>query len=256
MLQTIRSKKQGDTPDAVHVEYVLREFVGQEQGNAASTFVEDETQLAHVVVFQSAQMKRLYQAFPDVVLADTTHGTNANQYKLFSFVVTDFFGKGQYVQHALVKAETEDNLRLAIKCFQSNNPSWNKVKVFVTEKDFHEKAVLAEAFPGTRQLLCTFQVVTWLEKQVALARHYEEMGDLKDAMEAYEDAGTHQKDIPRMLITLGKIDLLQKYVSTSNNRDLLIWWAQFQESQGQLYGIYFAQGQIEGGNISARVVFK
>ncbi|KAG3035550.1 hypothetical protein JG687_00000097 [Phytophthora cactorum] len=67
----------------------------------------------------------------------------------------------------------------------------------------------------------------------ALARHYEEMGDLKEAMEAYEDAGTHQKDIPRMLFKLGKVDLLQKYVATSNNRDLLIWWAQFQESQGQ-----------------------
>lgn len=67
----------------------------------------------------------------------------------------------------------------------------------------------------------------------ALARHYEEMGDLKEAMEAYEDAGTHQRDTPRMLFKLGKVDLLQKYVATSNNRDLLIWWAQFQESQGQ-----------------------
>ncbi|GMF15479.1 unnamed protein product [Phytophthora lilii] len=67
----------------------------------------------------------------------------------------------------------------------------------------------------------------------ALARHYEEMGDLKEAMEAYEDAGTHQKDIPRMLFKLGKIDLLQKYVATSNNRELVMWWAQFQESQGQ-----------------------
>ncbi|OWZ10206.1 Intraflagellar Transport Protein 140 [Phytophthora megakarya] len=70
----------------------------------------------------------------------------------------------------------------------------------------------------------------------ALARHYEELGELKEAMEAYEDAGTHQKDIPRMLFKLGKIDLLQKYVATSNNRDLVIWWAQFQESQGQFDG--------------------
>jgi intraflagellar transport protein 140 len=67
----------------------------------------------------------------------------------------------------------------------------------------------------------------------ALARHYEEMGDIKEAMEAYEDAGTHHKDIPRMLFKLGKVDLLQKYVATSSNRDLLVWWAQFQESQGQ-----------------------
>ncbi|KAE9050557.1 hypothetical protein PR003_g2391 [Phytophthora rubi] len=51
-------------------------------------------------------MKRLFQAFPDVVLVDTTHGTNANQYELLNFLVTDFFGKDQYVQHTLVKAET------------------------------------------------------------------------------------------------------------------------------------------------------
>lgn len=65
----------------------------------------------------------------------------------------------------------------------------------------------------------------------ALAKHYEEMGDIKEAMNAYEDAGTHQKDIPRMLFKLGKLELLQKYISTSKDRDLLVWWAQFQESQ-------------------------
>lgn len=67
----------------------------------------------------------------------------------------------------------------------------------------------------------------------AIAQHYEEMGDVKQAMEAYEDAGTHQKDIPRMLFKLGKLELLQKYVSASNDRDVRVWWAQFQESQGQ-----------------------
>ncbi|OWY97736.1 hypothetical protein PHMEG_00031663 [Phytophthora megakarya] len=75
--------------------------------------------------------------------------------------------QGQYVQHALVKAETKEHLRLAITCFQENNPFWTKVKVFVTDKAFHEKAVLAEAFPESRQLLCLFHVVTWLEKQAA-----------------------------------------------------------------------------------------
>lgn len=66
----------------------------------------------------------------------------------------------------------------------------------------------------------------------AIAQHYEEMGEIKEAMEAYEDAGTHQKDIPRMLFKMGKLDLLQKYISTSKDRDLMVWWAQFQESQG------------------------
>ncbi|TMW60577.1 hypothetical protein Poli38472_000619 [Pythium oligandrum] len=65
-----------------------------------------------------------------------------------------------------------------------------------------------------------------------LAKHLESMGDIKEAMEAYEEAGTHQKDIPRMLFKLGKLELLQKYISTSKDRDMLVWWAQFQESQG------------------------
>ncbi|OWY95994.1 hypothetical protein PHMEG_00033855, partial [Phytophthora megakarya] len=110
-------------------------------------------------------MKRLFRAFPEVVLVYTTHGTNVNQYKLFSFAVTDFFGKGQYIQHALVKAETKDNLRLTIESFKSYNPTWSKIRVFITDKAFHEKAVLLEMFPKARQLLCLFHVVTWLERQ-------------------------------------------------------------------------------------------
>ncbi|KAE8997726.1 hypothetical protein PR001_g19508 [Phytophthora rubi] len=165
MLQAIRSERRGDTTDATRTEYVLREFVSQEKGNSATIFVDSDTQQAHVVVFQSARMKRLFQAFPEVVLVDTTHGTNANQYKLFSFAVTDFFERGQYVQHALVLAETKDNLRLAIECFQRCNPAWAKIRVFVTDKAFHEKDVLFENFPQTRQLLCTFHVIAWLERQ-------------------------------------------------------------------------------------------
>ncbi|KAJ0403604.1 hypothetical protein ATCC90586_008757 [Pythium insidiosum] len=64
------------------------------------------------------------------------------------------------------------------------------------------------------------------------AQHHEALGEIKEAMEAYEDAGTHTKDIPRMLFKLGKLELLQKYISTCKDRALLVWWAQFQESQG------------------------
>ncbi|KAG6972760.1 hypothetical protein JG688_00003845 [Phytophthora aleatoria] len=93
MLQTIRSDKRGDTSDATRAEYVLCDFFSQEEGNSATVYVDQDTQKAHVVVFQSARMKRLFRAFPEVALVDTTHGTNSNKYKLFSFAVTDFFGK-------------------------------------------------------------------------------------------------------------------------------------------------------------------
>ncbi|OWZ20811.1 hypothetical protein PHMEG_0004722 [Phytophthora megakarya] len=81
MLQSQRHDRRGGTTDAVHTKYVVREFINQEQGNDASIFVEEDTEVAQVVVFQSARMKRLlFQAFHEVVLVDMTHDTNANQY--------------------------------------------------------------------------------------------------------------------------------------------------------------------------------
>ncbi|KAF1773756.1 hypothetical protein GQ600_13055 [Phytophthora cactorum] len=53
---------------------------------------------------------------------------------------------GQYVQHALIKAETQDNLKLVIESFQSYNPTWKNIIVFATDKAFHEKDVLLEMF--------------------------------------------------------------------------------------------------------------
>jgi hypothetical protein len=58
-------------------------------------------------------------------------GTNAERYKLFSFVVRDAFGIGQYVQHALIDGETKANFLTALQEFKRNNPSWRDVEVVV-----------------------------------------------------------------------------------------------------------------------------
>ncbi|KAE9016891.1 hypothetical protein PF011_g6943 [Phytophthora fragariae] len=78
----------------------------------------------------------------------------------------DCFGKGQYVQHALVERETKDILRLVVNVFKDNNPAYSNVKVVMTDKAFHEKDVLAEVFKQARQLLCQFHVQQWFAKQV------------------------------------------------------------------------------------------
>ncbi|OWZ04884.1 hypothetical protein PHMEG_00023139 [Phytophthora megakarya] len=55
--------------------------------------------------------------------------------------------------HAIVKAETKDNLRCAIEFFKSNNLCWRKIQMLITDKAFHKKAALGERFPEARQLL-------------------------------------------------------------------------------------------------------
>ncbi|KAE9051288.1 hypothetical protein PR001_g1608 [Phytophthora rubi] len=164
-------KNQGRKTDEERTVSLLREFC-ETDGNAATLSVDDSSGLVHAVCFQTARQKRLFKAFPEVILVDTTHDTNKNKYKLFSIQVDDVFGKelysnaGQYVYHSLVESEMADNLSFCLKEFKESNPAWVNIRVVVTDKDFNEKDVLADAFPDARQLLCQFHVIDYLRKQV------------------------------------------------------------------------------------------
>ncbi|KAE8905006.1 hypothetical protein PF003_g10891 [Phytophthora fragariae] len=93
MIQRQRVKTQAGLNYAQRALAVLDEFCRQNGGNSAEIVVDSDTDVARIVTFQTAKMKRLFKAFPEVVLVDSTHDTNANRYKLFSFVVHDVFGK-------------------------------------------------------------------------------------------------------------------------------------------------------------------
>ncbi|KAE8875948.1 hypothetical protein PF002_g20755 [Phytophthora fragariae] len=67
--------------------------------------------------------------------------------------------QGQYVYHSLVESEMADNLSFCLKEFKESNTAWVNIRVVVTDKDFNEKDVLADAFPDARQLLCQFHVI-------------------------------------------------------------------------------------------------
>ncbi|GMF44252.1 unnamed protein product [Phytophthora fragariaefolia] len=164
MLQELKHAGKGNTSDVERTEPGLQEFMSEADGNTALIFVDTSRDVAVAVVFQTAGIKRLFSTFPEVVMVDTTHDTNANAYKLFSFVVHDCFGK--YVHHGFVERETKENLRLVVNTFLMSNPMHRRVKVLMTDKAFHEKDVLAELFPQARQRLCQFHVQQWFAKRV------------------------------------------------------------------------------------------
>ncbi|KAG2859845.1 hypothetical protein PC113_g8555 [Phytophthora cactorum] len=97
--------KKSRLTDAKRARTVLEEFCDQNGGNSAELVICGERNVASVVTFQTAKMKRLFEAFPEVIMVDSTYNTNTNRYKLLSFVVYDVFGKGQYVHHALVESD-------------------------------------------------------------------------------------------------------------------------------------------------------
>eukprot|EP00644_Phytophthora_capsici_P019409 jgi/Phyca11/132993/e_gw1.289.6.1 len=93
MIQKFKAEQRAGFTDAERALAILDEFAPEADGNAAEITVDAEPKSARVVTFQSARMRRLFRAFPEVILVDSTHNTNANRYKLFSFAVHDLYGK-------------------------------------------------------------------------------------------------------------------------------------------------------------------
>ncbi|KAE9038385.1 hypothetical protein PR001_g4364 [Phytophthora rubi] len=86
-------------------------------------------------------------------------------------MVHDAFGKGQFVQHAVLQNERAATLMTAIEEFKKNTPSWTKLQCVVVDKDFTELAVIKAALPGVRVLLCQFHVLKYLREQLASAEY-------------------------------------------------------------------------------------
>lgn len=64
-------------------------------------------------------------------------------------------------------------------------------------------------------------------------RHLEEGGDLAGAVAAYESAGTHASNVPRLLYAAGQLAELKAYVDRADSRELHLWWAKYAESAGR-----------------------
>ena len=92
LIQTCKSENREVRTDEERSLQLLREFV-RIDGNSAAVSMNNSSGLVHAVCFQTARQKRLFEAFPEVIMIDTTHGTNKNYYKLFSLLVHDVFGK-------------------------------------------------------------------------------------------------------------------------------------------------------------------
>ncbi|KAE9219241.1 hypothetical protein PF002_g16249 [Phytophthora fragariae] len=78
----------------------LNRFCEEEKYGVAHVDIDrvDNEAIARCIVLQTTHMRSLLSSFPETILVDATHGTNAERYRLFSFMVHDSFGHGQHVQ--------------------------------------------------------------------------------------------------------------------------------------------------------------
>ena len=114
----------------------------------------DEKKVFTGLFFQDAIMKYNFNCFPEVILFDATYKLNELRMPLYLMLVIDGNGQSEIVSLFLTFTITD-----MINAFKSANPSWSKVGVVITDKDFTERAVFNEEFPEASLHICLFHAL-------------------------------------------------------------------------------------------------
>lgn len=100
--------------------------------------------MATVVTSLTLHMRRMFARFLVIMILDATHGTNAMNYKLFSFTTVVAFGDSLFVHHSFPRNERMETLTTAVEQLKRAYPSWEKVQSVAVDKAFGEITVLPE----------------------------------------------------------------------------------------------------------------
>ncbi|KAE9352697.1 hypothetical protein PR003_g4258 [Phytophthora rubi] len=100
LLAKLKLSENGDSSLSDRLSETLDRFCEDEPYGVAHVDIDrsGDKHIARCIIIQTSHMRSLFSCFPEVLLVDATHGTNAEHYKLFSFMVHDSFGHGQHVQ--------------------------------------------------------------------------------------------------------------------------------------------------------------
>ncbi|KAE9356234.1 hypothetical protein PR003_g2423 [Phytophthora rubi] len=85
-----------------------------------------------VTSLTTAQMRAMYDDFPEVLQMDCTHKTNKYNYQLLSDVAMDQFSHGQPVQYSLLETTADWHMAKCLDHFNRANDHWKFVRIVRT----------------------------------------------------------------------------------------------------------------------------
>ena len=110
-------------------------------------------------------VKYNFNCFPEVFFY-ATYKLNEFRMPLYLMLVIDSNGQSEIVSLFLTSLETKEAITNRVKAFKSVNPSWCKVGVVVTDKDFTVRTVFEEQFPGVQLQICLFHALRSFRREV------------------------------------------------------------------------------------------
>ncbi|XP_014672678.1 PREDICTED: uncharacterized protein LOC106813130 [Priapulus caudatus] len=126
-----------------------------------------EGQVITGIFFQTEEMKKTFQDFPEVLLIDATYKLNDIRMPLFVLMAIDGNGVSEIVALWLVQHEDRLTLENMIRIFKEKNSSWEGVQVVMADKDMVERDVMIQEMPGISLLICLFHTLRTFRREIS-----------------------------------------------------------------------------------------
>lgn len=92
-------------------------------------------------------MKKLFAAYPELLMVDTTYKLNDLWMPVFLQLVQYGNGESEIISVFVIANENSETLTCLLDMFKKHNPNWVKTHTVLYDKDFIEWSVYTTIFP-------------------------------------------------------------------------------------------------------------
>lgn len=112
------------------------------------------------------KMKKVFNAYPEVLFADSTYKLVDLDLPIFVLMVQDGNGQSHIISLGLLVREDKETLKWFLEIFLEKNPAHNKTMVVVTDKDLTKKAVIRKLLPNISLRICKFHSLRTFNREI------------------------------------------------------------------------------------------
>lgn len=111
-------------------------------------------------------MTDIYAHFPEILLVDVTYKLLDLRMPVYLLMCIDGDRLSEIVAMFIVAEETKDVIQASVDLFKKHNPSWDKTKVIMSDKDFTERDAFTACFPMASLSICLYHTLRSFRREI------------------------------------------------------------------------------------------
>ena len=118
------------------------------------------------IFYQDQYMKKIYERYPEILLADATYKFLELRLPVYLLLVIDGDGLSEIAALFILADELKSTVENIVKVFQKHNELWTKTKVIMSDKDFVERKPFSKYFAIASHLICLYHTLRSFRREV------------------------------------------------------------------------------------------